>query len=64
MEPDAPEPLEPDRILTPAEQIKDPREGVADARGAVDPRKRIRRSGGRRGVQQPGRAKDERSRRR
>jgi hypothetical protein len=47
MEPDASEPLEPDRIVTPAEQIKDPREGVADARGAV--RRRLRRWGGGRG---------------
>ena len=35
METNASEPLEPDRIITPAELLKDPREGVADARGAV-----------------------------
>jgi hypothetical protein len=40
------EPLDPDRIITPAEQIKDPREGVADARGAVRRRLRLWRARG------------------
>jgi len=43
---DASEPLDPDRIITPAEQIKDPREGVADARGAVRRRLRLWRARG------------------
>jgi hypothetical protein len=46
MEPDASEPLEPDRIITPAEQIQDPREGVADARDAVRRRPRLWRGRG------------------
>jgi hypothetical protein len=52
MEPEATEPLEPDRIFTAEELLKqrDPRDGVADANGAVKRRPRLWRGGGRRGT--------------
>lgn len=48
MEPDAPEPLEPDQVFTADELLakRDPRRGVADARGAVKRGLRLRRGGG------------------
>ncbi|TCC02717.1 hypothetical protein [Kribbella soli] len=49
MESESSEPLEPDRIITPDEQTTDPREGVADARGAVRRRPRAWRGRGGRG---------------
>jgi hypothetical protein len=49
MEPDAPEPLEPDQLFTAEEMLakRDPRRGVADVNGAVKRRPRLRRGGGR-----------------
>ncbi len=46
-----------------ADQQIDPRDGVADARGATDPRQRRGRSGGRRGAKPVGRERDGRTRR-
>jgi len=48
-EPGKPEALEPDKVMTAAEVLaeKDPRRGVADAKGAVQRRPRLWRGGGR-----------------
>jgi hypothetical protein len=58
METDSSEPLEPDRIITPAEQIRDPREGVADARKIRGWKGARARIFGRRTVNSPGRERD------
>ncbi|WP_329001660.1 hypothetical protein OHA18_01595 [Kribbella sp. NBC_00709] len=54
MEPEATEPLEPDQVFTAEELLKkrDPRDGVADANGAVKRRPRLWRGGGRQGKAQ------------
>ncbi|MEV4265693.1 hypothetical protein [Kribbella sp. NPDC049584] len=66
MEPEATEPLEPDRIFTAEELLKqrDPRDGVADANGAVKRRPRWLRGGGRRGPAQYTQREQERGPRR
>ncbi|RZU03352.1 hypothetical protein EV645_7379 [Kribbella rubisoli] len=65
MEPEATEPLEPDRIFTAEELLKqrDPRDGVADANGAVKRRPRLRRGGGRRSTAQTSERQNEGRRR-
>lgn len=65
MEPEATEPLEPDRVFTAEELIRqrDPRDGVADANGAVKRRPRLRRGGGRRSTAQTSERQNEGRRR-
>ena len=65
MEPEATEPLEPDRVFTAEELVRqrDPRDGVADANGAVKRRPRLRRGGGRRGTAQTSERQNEGRRR-
>jgi predicted RNA binding protein YcfA (HicA-like mRNA interferase family) len=60
--------LTPEELLNPklvkaAEQLVDPREGVADARGATRRQSAAGRSGGRRKATSPARERDGRSRR-
>ncbi|TDW14218.1 hypothetical protein [Kribbella kalugense] len=66
IEPDAPEPIVPDEILTADEllQKRDPRIGVADAKGAVKPRRRWLSGGRRRGASQNPQREQERGRKR
>lgn len=66
MGPEASEPLEPDAVVTADEllQKKDPRIGVADANGAVKPRRRWLSGGWRRGTSQYTQREQERGRKR
>jgi hypothetical protein len=54
MEGETSEPVEPDQVFTAEELLRqrDPRDGVADANGAVKRRPRLWRGGGRRGKAQ------------
>ena len=65
MEPEATEPLVPDQVFTAEELLKqrDPRDGVADANGAVKRRPRLRRGGGRRSTAQTSERQNEGRRR-